>query len=169
LADSSDEEEVKWGGLLPSKSPNLKRNFDGAYQRLTRMYFSGDESTYTAGMFKRRFRVSPAIFNRIYNVVHGRRCFYPEGTKDATGKQAIHPLVRLTAVFRTLAYGTAADAQDKNWEVLETIANNALKSFCEILIQEFGDQYLNKTPTPEQRKRILAVNQKRGFHSRLLC
>jgi hypothetical protein len=98
LANSSDEEEVKWGGSLPGKSPNLKRDFDGAYKRLTKMYFSGDKLTYTDSMFKRRFRVSPAIFNRIYNVVHGRGCFYPEGTKDATGKQAIHPLVRLTVV-----------------------------------------------------------------------
>jgi hypothetical protein len=163
LAESSSDEEKQWGGSVPGKSPNLNRDFDESYRRLKKLYFSGEESVYTEGMFKRRFRVSPATFQRVYDAVVGKGCFHPPDHVDATGKPVIHPLVRLTAVFRTLCYGTPADCADENWQMSETIANEALKSFCKILIQEFGATYLNRTPNEQEKRRILAVNKSKGF------
>jgi Plant transposon protein len=163
LASDSSEDERTWGGSKKGKSANLKRDFDDAYKRLKLHYFSGVDSVYTEGMFRRRFRVSPAIFQRIYKALHGKGCFHPENKRDALGNKVIHPLVRMTAVFRTLAYGTPADCSDETWQMSETISNNALKSFCKLLIKEFGDQYLNRTPTQAERRRILAVNKRKGF------
>lgn len=161
--DESDEEGWQWGGSVKGKAANIQRDFDATYKRLVSQYFNGDDSLYTTSMFRRRFRVSPSIFQRVYHQLHGKGVFKAEGTKDALGRECIHPLVRMTAVFRMLAYGTAADSQDENLQISETVAANALRSFCQLLILEFGDEYLNRTPNAAEKKRILEVNAKRGF------
>ena len=128
-----------WGGSEPGKSPNLDRDFDGAFFQLWKHYFKGEESLYTYAQFKRRFRVSPEIFERVYEKVSGKPPFYHPLRTDATKKRCIHPLVRLTAVFRVLAYGTAADLQDEYLQLSESITNNAVRGFWKILIAKFGD------------------------------
>jgi len=163
LSDSDDEERPKWGGSQKGKSANVPRDFAGAYQRLVNQCFKGDESLYTEAQFRRRFRVSSAMFQRAYEGVHGKKPFFPAGKKDATGRRGIHPLVRLTAVFRMLAYGTCADSQDEQFQISETSADNALKSFCRIMIAEFGDEYLNRTPTAIEKARILKKSKEQGF------
>jgi Plant transposon protein len=96
--------------------------------------------------------------------VLGKDVFLLEGTKDALGNPCIHPLVRLTAVFRTLAYGSAFDSQDENPECsTTTVVNDAIKSFCKLMIKHFGKQYLIRTPTQQERRRILKRNEERGF------
>jgi len=72
-------------------------------------------------------------------------------------------LVRMTAVFRTVAYGTPADCQDEVWQIGESTCLDATKSFCKLMVMQFGDQYLNRTPTKEERDRILRKNAARGF------
>jgi hypothetical protein len=76
------------------------------------------------GIFKRRFRVSPAIFKRIYKSIHRKSVFYPADATDAAGKKVIHPFICLTAVFCTLAYGTPADCHDEQWQISEKVGNN---------------------------------------------
>ena len=44
----------------------IRRDFDGAFERLMQQYFA-DEPLYSAAMFSRRFRVSRKIFERVYN------------------------------------------------------------------------------------------------------
>lgn len=163
-SSSSDEDtRTRWGGSVKGKSANIKRDFDQAYNTLKSHYFNGPESLYTTAHFRRRFRVSPAIFNKVYDRLHGKGVFRPAGTKDAVGKNGIDPLVRMTAVFRILAYGSAADSQDEYLQVSETVAANALKSFCQLMVLEFGEEYLNRTPTQQEKRRILEVNARRGF------
>ena len=165
LDDSDDEEDEKrpWGGSYVGRAPNIKRDFQGAYDRLVKQCFSGDNSLYTEAQFKRRFCVSSSIFDRVYEAIHGQGCFHPAGKKDATGRTGIHPLVRVAAVMRMLAYGTPADCQDKTWQIAESTVDNALKCFCYLMISNFGDKCLNRTPTSEEKKRILNKNAKRGF------
>lgn len=165
IASDSDEDELKrpWGGSMPGKSPNIPRDFQGTYERLLSHYFKGDDSLYTEAQFRRRFRVSSSIFQRVCQSVFGKGCFYPPTKKDATGKAGIHPLVRTTAVFRMIAYGTPADCQDEQWQIGETTIDKAMKCFCRVMIQEFGDHYLNRTPSLAEKNRILAKSASRGF------
>jgi hypothetical protein len=164
LLDSTDEEEEKQhGGSRPGRAPNIKRDFVGANERLVRQYFSGPDSQYTAEQFKRRYRVSPAIFERVYNALVGKGTFLPEGSTDCLGNPCVYPLVRLTAVFRTLAYGSSGDCQDENLQCSESVVEDALHSFCKLLIANFGKEYLNRTPNQEERRRILRRNDQRGF------
>ena len=41
--------------------------------------------------------------------------------------------------------------------------DDSFKEFCIILIQEFGQEYLNQCPTNEEIKQTLQVNSNRGF------
>ena len=60
-----------------------------------------------------------------------------------TKEPGIHPLVRMVACWRRLSYGNASDCSDKNFQISETSLDDSFKEFCIILIQEFGQEYLN--------------------------
>jgi len=145
------------------KSPNIKRDFKGAYDKLVKDYFSGPTSKYTEDHFKRRFRVSPSLFDKIYKAIYGKGVFIPAGKRNAAKALGIHPLVRLTAVFRNLAYGTSSDVQDENLQIGETSLNKAMDNFCILMIKEFGDEYLNRNPTADERKDLMQISKARGF------
>ena len=49
--NSSDEEDLSWGGSEVGKSSNAERDFIGAYEQVTRHYFSGDDSLYDEETF----------------------------------------------------------------------------------------------------------------------
>lgn len=53
---------------------------------------------YSSLIFRRRFRVSRNIFERVYNACLTHPCF--QYNPNAAGKYGIHPLVKITAVFR---------------------------------------------------------------------
>jgi len=160
---SDEDEKGPWGGSRPGRSPNMPRDFQGTYEKLSACCFSGEASLYTEAQFKRRFRVSSATFKRVCQALYGKGVFCPPDRKDATGKKAMHPLVRITAVQRVLACGAAADCAGENWQIAETTMDRAVKSFCRLLINEFGDQHLNRTPAEEERKRMLNKSAARGF------
>ena len=75
----------------------------------------------------------------------------------------IHPLVRMVACWQWLSYGDASDWSDENFQILETSLDDSFKEFCIILLQEFGEEYLNRCPTNDKIKRTLQVNSNRGF------
>jgi hypothetical protein len=127
---NSDEEERKWGSSREGRSANIKHDFAGAHSKLVEQYFSGDDSQYTPAQFKRRYRVSPSIFEKIYQTLYGKGAFLPEGTKDALGNPCIYPLVRLTAVFRTLAYmGLPLTARMRTYTALQVWLMMQLATF----------------------------------------
>jgi hypothetical protein len=39
----------------------------------------------------------------------------------------------------------------------------SMKEFCRLVLNGFGEYYLNRTPSQEMRDRILKINSKRGF------
>ena len=102
-----------------------------------------------------------SIFNRIADAIFGEESFVLR--QDALGKNGIHPLVRLTACLRLLAYGTPPDSLDENLEISETVASDSLKEFSRIMIQKFGAQYLNRCPTTEEKNRMVRIMKRRGW------
>ena len=157
----SDNEDSKWGGSRPGKAPNKKRDFEGAYNRLVRQYFSGAQSTYDETDFERRFRVPRQVFTRIHDDLLDEEPFVLH-TDRVTKKLGIRPLVRLTACFRRLAYGNASDQIDENLEVSETVVDQATKDFTKMVIEKYP-QYLNRCPTQQEMQRISDINAARGF------
>ena len=83
--------------------------------------------------------------------------------KDATKKLGIFPLVKLVGCFRFLAYGDAFDREDENLEIGESTLRDFVKLFCKMMKQEFGKEYLNRTPTRNERRNITQVMRGKGF------
>jgi hypothetical protein len=154
-------ESPPWGGSKPGKSPNKDRDFDAAYNSLVKDYFSGTSSVYNEVDFERRFRLPRSIFNIIYQAIINNPPFV--FTKDCTGKNGIHPLNRMVACLRHLAYGRSLDADDEYLRLSESSVHVATRAFVRIIKHQFGTNYLNRNPTDNEKKRILSINKTRGF------
>ena len=73
--DSSSEEEHTWGGSRVGKSPNKKRDFEGAMRQVMAHYFSGSDSVYNETDFERRFGVPREVFFQVYHEIVGQGIF----------------------------------------------------------------------------------------------
>ena len=162
MESSSDEEESrKRGGSAPGKAPNKGRDFHGAYMTVIKHYFSGRESLYSEADFERRFRLPRSVFNRIHDALMGTNPFVHK--EDATKKKGIYPLVKLVACFRYLAYGDAFDREDEHLQIGESTLSVYTKQFAKLLKENFGAQYLNRSPTATERKNISTAMGGKGF------
>jgi Plant transposon protein len=155
------DEEIEGKKRKKTRSPNKERDFVAAIDQLTKDYFSGSDSVYDDVDFARRFRVSRAIFNRIHSKLIGKDPFIHK--QDFLGNFGIHPLVKLVACFRYVAYGDAFDREDENLRLSETSLKMLIPSFCKLIIQEFGAEYLNRSPTESEKAAINQVMTARGF------
>ena len=69
----------------------------------------------------------------------------------------------MVACWRRLSYSDASDHSDENIQISETLLDESFKEFCAILLQEFGQEYLNQCLTNNEIKQTLRVNSNRGF------
>ena len=163
LVSSSDEEEpASWGGSRPGKAKNKNRNFAAAYSKLVQDYFNGTESTYNEADFERRFRMPRSVFTQLFDRINGEGCFKQK--RDCIGKQAgIHPLVRTVACLRHICYGGAYDREDENMRIGEETLRQAVKQFTRLVVEHFGEEYLNRCPSTEEKEKIFQANAERGF------
>ena len=73
------------------RAPNVKRDFEGAYQKLKGDYFVGSPK-YTEKQFRRRFRMKKCLFMRLLEgIVEADPRF--ERRSDCVGKGGIYPIV----------------------------------------------------------------------------
>jgi hypothetical protein len=107
----------------------IKRDFDGAFERVMNHYFV-ETPLYPAKLFSRRFRVSRAIFERVYDACVKHPFF--QHAKNRAGRRGIHPLVKVTACFRHIAYGTSADQLDEHFQISETTFLETRIAFCDV-------------------------------------
>ena len=99
------------GGSSKGKRPNVERNREAAYERLLEDYFCADPK-YSPEKFRRRFRMQRHVFDRIVEGVTSVDDYFIQ-KKDATGRLGAHPIQKVTAALRMLAYGTSADQIDE--------------------------------------------------------
>ena len=128
--DSSDDDNVAylvgagiWPGLQEPrntntlsggqhrKRPNLRREFEGAVDRLMTDYF-GISPRFTNRDFERRFRIRRSVYEMIFSGVNGNGIFVRRF--DVTNKAVFILLPRVVAALCMLAYGVAAGALDEN-------------------------------------------------------
>lgn len=151
----------RWGGSVKGKAPNKDRSFEQAHQRLVEHYFSGEDSLYDEKDFERRFGVPRDVFNTVFEKLKDLPDFRQK--YDALKKPGISPLCRVVACWRIIINGTSADKIDEYLQISETTANYALKVFCKAVVRIFGDQYLNRCPTEEEKRRLTGLMAQRGF------
>ena len=126
-----------------------------------KQYFSGNDSVYNEVDFERRFGVPRVIFNQIFNSLQGEGCFTRK--YNCAGRAGIFPLVRLVACFRKLVSGDCDDRMDEMLQMSETAMNFTFKEFFSLMIRKFGEKYLNRCPTAEEKERCLKTLAGRGF------
>ncbi|XP_076894032.1 uncharacterized protein LOC143546207 [Bidens hawaiensis] len=112
--------------------PHLQRDSVGAHDRLMKDYFSSD-ATFDSERFRRRFRMSRQLFLRIVGDLESVYAFFQQRA-DARGKPRYSTMQNCTAAIRQLAYGTASDAMEEYLQMSETVAREALHTFCESVI-----------------------------------
>jgi len=95
------------------RRPNNHRDFRSGLRAILRDYFGLDGSfpVYDKADLERRFRVPRSVFLRIYPAVKVRP-FFAKGM-NATGRPQAHPLLKVVAAFRVIAYGEAPDRTDE--------------------------------------------------------
>jgi Plant transposon protein len=81
---------------------------------------------------------------------------------DDTGLEYFYLSSKSHILDGHLRYGTACDAVDEIVSVPESVMFATLKQFCAAIVDEFGDEYLRE-PTENDMKRILVINESRGF------
>ena len=111
--------------------------------------------------FERRLRVSRAIFNKIENALMVEHSFVQY--KYCTGKQGIHPLEKLVALFRFLAYGDAYDREDENLRLTYAAFRPIVREFAKLIKKHFGRRYLNRCSTRAEKSSISNVTTVEGF------
>jgi hypothetical protein len=107
----------------------IRRDFVAAYEKVWKDYFA-ETPVYSDVHFRRRYRVSKNIFTQIYQACKLHPFF--GWNANAAHKMGIHPIVKVTAVFRHLAYGISADGLDEHYAMSETTVLNARIAFCDV-------------------------------------
>ena len=106
-SSESDDVKVSCGGSRPGRAANVERHRGELGDILYRHYLSADP-THDHTTFRRRFRVSRDIFDRLFDaVIEQDTCFTQRS--DCTGKKGLSPFQKITAAIRMLAYGVCAD------------------------------------------------------------
>lgn len=149
LEETSSEDE----GEASSRPPRQKRRYidrprEEAGAQLMADYFIDGERCYFAEYFRRRFRMSRALFLRIVEGISNHPNQWFKQKTDCRGKFGFTTIQKCTSAIRQLAYGTAPDAFDEYLKISERTSRECLQYFCEFVIDIYGPKYLRK-PTAD--------------------
>lgn len=140
---------------------NINREAEAANERLMRDYFSND-TTYNDESFRRRFRMSRRLFERIVNDLEAEYHYF-QLRWDARGKKGLTPIQKCHSAIRQLAYGVSGDGLDDYLRMGEKTSRDSLNNFCTGIIHLYARQYLRK-PTFEDIQQLYVVHEARhGF------
>ncbi|GJS17528.1 hypothetical protein Tco_0412000 [Tanacetum coccineum] len=89
----------------------VHRDRYGAHDRLVTAFFS-EHPIYNEYRFRKTFRMSRTLFNRIVHEVTNHSSFFRDNI-DCTGKEGISSLMKCTSVIRQLAYNIVPDFLDE--------------------------------------------------------
>jgi hypothetical protein len=102
-----------------------------------------------------------SLFVRIWKVVEQHDHYFVQ-KRNAADTLGLSSLQKVTAAFRMLSYGVAADATDDYVRIGESTTIESLQRFVCAVVEVFGDEYL-RTPNEDDTARLLAIGESRGF------
>jgi hypothetical protein len=105
------------------------------------------------------------LFERIWHAVEAHDDYFVQ-KRNAAGTLGLSSLQKITAAFRMLTYGVAADAIDDYIRIAESTTIQSLRRFVNAVVEVFGDEYLRE-PNEEDTARLLAIAERRGFPGNL--
>ncbi|XP_033142956.1 putative nuclease HARBI1 [Brassica rapa] len=143
-----------------SRRTYIERDREQGQKQLWDDYFS-DHPTYSADMFRRRFRMNKPLFLRIVDRLSNEVPYFQQ-RRNAHGRYGLTALQKCTAAIRILAYGQSGDMYDEYLRLGESTSRLCLENFTNGIINLFGNEYLRR-PTPEDLQRLLDLGEARGF------
>ena len=122
--EHAEEETVgrkrkKHGGSACGRKQLEFRDFDEAYKKLRRQYFDDGGLQYSEHFFRRRFRMSRRLFDRITSKISEREMWFQYWPNPVT-KKGTYPLQKFVAALRMLAYGKGGDECDELLDIAGT-------------------------------------------------
>ena len=101
------------------------------------------------------------LFVRIWKAVEEHDQYFVQ-KRNAAGILGLSSLQKITAAFRMLSYGVAADATDDYVRIGESTVIESLRRFVSAVVEVFGEEYL-RSPNEDDIARLLAIGDSRGF------
>jgi len=152
----------RYRGSLPGRRTNKQRDFDAGLNNIVRDYFGvyGQDPVYNEHDFETRFLVPRAVFRRVYSEVKDTPFFRRQ--IKATGRPQAHPLQKVIAAFRVLAYGEAADRADEYVRLPRSTILLSVKCLVVCIVSKWESTCLRR-PNNAELKTILDRNAERGF------
>ncbi|GKB79390.1 hypothetical protein Tco_0946285 [Tanacetum coccineum] len=139
----------------------VERDQYGAHDRLVMAYFS-ENPQYNEKTFRERFRMSRRLFTKIVREVTDASQFFQE-RHDCTRQRSISALMKCTSAVRQLAYGYVPDSLDEYLQMGATTTRNSLRIFCKVIMNLYGEEFLQKPTYTDMKKLYAYHNEKHGF------
>jgi len=140
----------RYRGSTAGRRGSKRHIFAAGVHAILRDYFGvgGVLPIYDDREFEALFRVPRAVFRRIYLAVKDERFF--QQRINATGKLQAHPLQKVVAAFRVIAYGEASDRADEYVRLSRTVIAKSTKLLMEFIVKRWGPTYLRR-PNQDER------------------
>jgi len=149
----------KFRGSLSGRH-NVPRDILGGHEKIYWDYFA-DKPVYNEKHFRRRYRMSRALFLRIVAAVEAHDEYFRQKA-DAVGRLGASAIQKVVAPFLMLAHGVSADFLDDSVRMGESTIIESFKHFVKAVVNIFSEEYL-RAPNAQDTARLLAINKERGF------
>jgi hypothetical protein len=146
-------------GSVPGRT-YIDRDFLQGHQRLFLDYFA-DSPVYPPKVFRRRFRMHRHLFRRIQSAVEVYDPYFVQ-TRNCAGTLGLSSIQKMTAAFRMLTHGVAADYVDEYVRIGKTTAIESLEKFVKAVVSIYSNNYL-RSPNIDDVAKLLEVGERRGF------
>ncbi|GJT06018.1 ALP1-like protein [Tanacetum coccineum] len=123
-------------------------------------YFS-EHPEYDESTFRERFRMSRRLFTKIVREVTDASLFFQQ-TNDCTRKVGISALMKCTFAIRQMAYEAVLDSLDEYLQMGATTARDALRIFCKVIMNLYGEEFLRKPTYTDMEKLYAPHDEKHG-------
>eukprot|EP00170_Pyropia_yezoensis_P007371 contig_30185_g7393 len=149
-------------GSVNGRKANQHRDFAIGVYDIKGDYFGvdGNPPVYDEYDFERRFRVPRSVYLRVYDAVKNEPGF--KQSSSASGQAQAHPLQKVVAAIRVIAYGEAYDGPDEYVRLSRSTIAKCTRSLMAFIVRRFGPAYL-RNPTDAEVTAILARNAQRGM------
>ena len=124
--------------------------------------YLGEFPVFSRRFFRAQFRIPRGLFEKVHrDLVERFKVF--QTRRNAAKKVGIQSEVKVLACLQVLGSGCAIENLDESSQMSRESIRAYLKKFCVALIEMYGDDYLNRRPSPKELQDIQKKYEAKGF------